>query len=69
METIQMPFTLPGRETNPKDELRPVAARGVPVVKPEIYARGRARCPRCRIEFLYDAILYPWCPGCCDRPG
>jgi hypothetical protein len=71
MEAVQMILTM--AETGPglvagmaaAPPSPPVAAQPTPVV----YAAGWARCPRCRIEYPYDAILYPWCPGCCDRPG
>ena len=68
MKTSQALFAEPEREIEPST-LRVVPARVAPVLKPEIYAPGWARCPRCQISYLYDTILYPWCPGCCDRPG
>ena len=60
---------VPGTETRPEESSSPTALVDGSDLRPEIYAQGRARCPRCRVEFLYDAVLYPWCPGCCDRPA
>ena len=69
MEELQAIFTAP--ETGPGGDACP-SPPGPGVVeraRPELYAAGRARCPRCRIEYLYDPVRYPWCPGCAGRPG
>jgi hypothetical protein len=68
METTQIPLSMPEVKTGLSVYVEQVGQQVVPVLRPEIYAPGRARCPRCRIEYLYHPILYPWCPGCCDRP-
>ena len=69
METIHVQLVVLGIEDQHKSGVRPALQQTGSLGRPELYAPGWARCPRCRIEYLYHAILYPWCPGCCDTPG
>jgi hypothetical protein len=54
--------------TELRAEIRPDLSPIAPQLLPIVYAPRWARCPRCHIEYPYDVIRFPWCPGCCERP-